>query len=156
MSPPITLRGALPFAASAMLASACSGARASSDPTAPSVVVVPAPSASPDAQDARVAARPPTPWGAAWKVVDSLKGAEEMFEEMVDPGDALCATTPAGVRCDREATLGPLASTHITSPTGVWGFIFLCGVGQGGAFVCSHPPSDRAPEGPPRLAGVAS
>lgn len=148
----IPLTGALSVAVAAMIASACGATRGSSDPTAPGVVVIPAPSAPPDGQNARDGAGRPQPWGAAWKVVDALRGAEEMFA----PSGALCATTPGGVRCDGEATLGPLASTYITSPTAVWGFVFLCGVGRGGAFVCSHAPSDRAPQGPPRLADVAS
>ena len=42
----------------------------------------------------------------------------------------LCATTPAGVRCTGETMLGPLASTHITSPTAIWGFVFLCGANE--------------------------
>jgi len=152
MNAPITLTGVRRLAIAAMIASACDGTRASPDPTTPSVVVVPVPSASPDAQDVRLGAGPPKPWGAAWKVLDVLHGAEEMFDTL----GALCATTPGGVRCDGEATLGPLASTHITSPTKVWGFVFLCGVGRGGAFACSHAPSDRAQQGPPRLADVAS
>jgi hypothetical protein len=151
MTAPCSLTCALQLAVATMFVSACSGTRASPEAPVPTVVLAP-PAAPRGARDGAVQESAPKRWSAAWKVVDAFHGAQEMFSTI----SAHCATTPGGVRCDGEAAFGPLASTRITSPTAVWGFVFLCGVGERGAFVCSHAASDRPQQGPPRLVDVAS
>jgi len=95
---------------------------------------------------------PPAPWDPLWAPVEAFQGATAVFEA----GGELCATRPDGVRCLGSTALGPLAATAITSPTSIWGFTYVCGVGVGGAFVCNKPFADRPQQGPPRLVDVVS
>jgi hypothetical protein len=75
---------------------------------------------------------------------------------MISPMMDFCAATPDGVRCVGHTELGPLASAAVTSPTVIWGFVYVCGVGKGGAFLCSKPFADKPPKGPPHLTNVVS
>jgi hypothetical protein len=117
--------------------------------------VVRAPAAAPSGASAppeAVAPARPTPWDPTWVPVESFHGATAVFELMSE----LCAARPDGVRCQGSTELGPLATTAIASPTGIWGFVYVCGAAAGGAFVCNRPFADRPPQGPPRLEDVVS
>ena len=138
-------------------ASACSPS--ATPPPSTETAAAQGPTASASAPPAAVTAAPEAPevhaapsWDSAWTPIDALRGATVVFDASGDR----CASTASGVRCTGSTSLGPLATTPIHSPTSVWGYTFVCGVGAGGAFVCNEPPSDRPAKGPPRLAKVTS
>jgi hypothetical protein len=84
-------------------------------------------------------------------VVEAFQGASVIFSGAMD----LCASGPEGTRCFGSADLGPLSTRVISSPTDVWGFGYVCGVGAQGDFLCNKPQADRPQQGPPRLADLA-
>ncbi len=144
-----------PLLAPLVAFAACGGAGAGAPAPAqtPSLAAAHPPAAPASAREPRPPAPPAARWDAAWKPVDTFRGARDVFSATT----SLCATTAAGVRClDASVGLGPLATTPITSPSAIWGFTFLCGVGDGGALVCNVPPADKATQGPPRLADLTS
>jgi hypothetical protein len=143
---------ALPFAwraqvGAALFACACDPTPRAETAARPAVVPVAPQTTTPDAER-----RTEPAWAGEWQVETAFHGAEEIFGVSM----GLCATTPGGVRCQPPQPLGALDSAHVRSPTDVWGYVFVCGVGHDGALLCSHPSADRASEGPPRLVDLAN
>jgi hypothetical protein len=131
----------------AVLVSCGCGGQTAQPPAAPAAT-----SSSPSEAVAPGRAAPSVPWDPVWAPVESFHGATAVFEVM----SGLCAARPDGVRCEGSTELGPLATTAISSPTQIWGFVYVCGAAAGGAFVCSKPFADRPPQGPPKLEDVVS
>ena len=91
-------------------------------------------------------------WGAPWTEEEAFRGASVIFTG----GMELCASGPSSTRCLGSVELGPVASRVISSPAPVWGFVYVCGVGAAGDFLCNKPAADKPPQGPPRLSNLAS